>query len=122
MAVCRRILYCTKPLRGRFFPAFYLSFMVLLSLSQAGIDPILARVVIGLGCPNLCRIVAPLRRLLEASLSVCPLHTEEPPHDPITRSDDPRHAGAAVCSQDPESLYRCRRRPRQVLWLCTRPT
>src|SRR5262245_43611281 len=95
--------------------------MLPLSRSQAGIDPTRASVLIGRGCPCLFRLVAPSRRLLEASLSVCPLHTEEPHHAPMTRSDDPRQAGAATCPPDPGSLYRRRRRTGPVLWLFTRP-
>jgi hypothetical protein len=88
------------------FPAFGLPFLLPLALSQAGIDSTLARIRIVLGCPHLCRLVAPARRLLAASLFVCPWHPEEPPQAPRTRSDDPRHAVAAAGAPDPGSLER----------------
>src|SRR5215831_9642246 len=96
--------------------------MLHLHPSQAEIDNTLAAALLICGCPSLVRRVAPSRRLLEASLSVCPWHAEEPYHDPITRQDDLRHAVAAACSQDPESLCRRRRRAGQVLRLFPRST
>ena len=95
--------------------------MLPLSPYQAGIDHALATVLLVFGSPHLCRRVAPPRRLLEACLSVGPLHTAEPHHDPMRRADDPRHAVAAACAPDPGRLSRRRRRTGHVLWLCTRP-
>jgi hypothetical protein len=107
---------------GAVFPAFGLPFLLPLALSQAGIDSTLARIRIVLGCPHLCRLVAPARRLLAASLFVCPWHPEEPPQALRTRSDDPRHAVTAAGAPDPGSLERRRRRLGHVLWLYTRLT
>jgi len=104
------------------FPAFCLLCLLPLSPSQTGIDPTLARVLLVLGCPDLCRRVAPSRRLREASLCVCPWQTEAPHHAPMTRQNDSRHGGAAAGSQDPDSLYGRCRRTGHVLWPFTRPT
>src|SRR5262245_18010836 len=82
--------------------------MLPLHPSQAKIDDALAVALIVCGCPSRFHIVAPSRRLLEASLSVCPWHAAEPSHAPMTHQDEPRHAVAAAGPPDSGRLYRCR--------------
>ena len=84
-------------------------------------DDALSIALLGCGCPHRFRRVAPSRRLLEASLSVCPWQTPERHADPMTHHDDPHYAVAAARPPDPGRLGRCRRRPGHVRQRCTRP-